>query len=74
MSGERKPRMANGWISRTTANGRTATCPGRSAKANSLTIARAGSAERLQVRCPVVAHKSLTPFSNENGVTLMAIG
>jgi hypothetical protein len=32
------------------------------------------SVERLEIRCSAVAHKSLTPFSNENGVTLMAIG
>jgi hypothetical protein len=32
------------------------------------------SVARLEIRCSAVAHKSLTPFSNENGVTLMAIG
>jgi len=47
--------------------------PRRLAEAGTQTIARAKSAERLEGRCPVVAHNSLTPFSNENGVTLMAI-
>jgi len=47
--------------------------PCRLAESGAQTIARAGSAEWREGRCPVVAHKSLTPFSNENGVTLMAI-
>jgi len=33
-----------------------------------------GLGYKAGIRCPGVAHRSLTPFSNENGVTLMAIG
>jgi hypothetical protein len=73
MSGERKPRTENGWVARSATGGHVAAHTCNSAQANALINALQRLAERLWGRCPVVAHKSLTPFSNENGVTLMAI-